>query len=46
MSQRYIRNVEAGEVRAATCIEVDSPSRLFLAGQYLIPVLSVRPPSS
>ena len=46
MSQRYIRSVEAGGAWAATCIEVDSPSRLFLAGQYLIPVLSARPPSS
>ena len=46
MSQRYIRSVEAGGAWAATCIEVDSPSRLFLAGRYLIPVLSARPPSS
>ena len=45
VSQRYIRNVEAAAAQAATCIEVDSPSHLFLAGQYLIPVPSARPPS-
>ena len=45
VNQRYIRNVEAAETQAATCIEVDSSSRMFLAGQYLIPVPSARPPS-
>ena len=45
VSQRYIRNVEAAAAQAATCIEVDSSSRMFLAGQYLIPVPSARPPS-
>ena len=40
--QRYIRTVEPAGVRRTTCITVDSPSGLFLAGRELIPTHNTR----
>ena len=36
-NQRYIRSVEPAGTVPTTCITVDSPSRLFLAGREMIP---------
>ena len=35
--QRYIREVRPAGTAATTCITVDSPSRLFLAGRQMVP---------
>ena len=40
--QRYIRNVKPAGVRKTTCITVDSPSGLFLAGREMIPTHNTR----
>ena len=41
-NQRYIRGVEPAGVRRTTCITVDSPSGLFLAGREMVPTHNTR----
>ena len=43
VAQRYIYSVEPAGRMSATCMVVDSPSRLVLAGPSLIPTLTSRP---
>ena len=38
--QRYIRSVEPAPMDSTICIVVDSPTRMFLAGEHMIPVRS------
>ncbi len=38
--QRYIRSVEPAGADSTVCIVVDSPTRMFLAGEQMIPVRS------
>ena len=40
VAQRYIRSVEPASMDETTCIVVDSPTRMFLAGEHMIPVRS------
>ena len=42
MKQRYIRDIKKGEVKNTTCITVDSPSSLFLAGREMVPTHNTR----
>ena len=44
LSQRYVRAASYAGTRRTTEIAVDSPSRMFLAGRSMIPVLSGGPP--
>ena len=46
LMQRYIRDAQYAGTQKTTEIAVDSPSRLFLAGQSMIPALSTGPPSN
>ena len=43
VAQRYIRGVEPASVKSTVCIVVDSPARMLLAGEHLIPVRSAGP---
>ena len=45
-AQRYIRLVEFVGQWATTCVAVDSPSHMVLAGRAMIPTLTVGPPST
>ena len=40
VAQRYIRSVEPAGADETVCIVVDSPTRMFLAGEQMIPVRS------
>ena len=40
--QRYIRAVEPASSEYTTCIAVDSPTRVLLAGEHMIPIRSSR----
>ena len=40
LAQRYIRSVEPVSVEPTVCIVVNSPTRMFLAGEHMIPVRS------
>ena len=44
-AQRYIKSVMPAGYRSTTCLVVDSPSRMVLAGTSLIPTLTPRPSS-
>ena len=41
--QRYIRSVEDAGINPTTCIIVDSPCRMLLAGRHMIPVRAAGP---
>ena len=45
-AQRYIRLVEFVGQWATTCVAVDSPSHMVLAGRAMIPTLTAGPPST
>ena len=40
LGQRYLRSVEPASAEPTVCMVVDSPTRMFLAGEHMIPVRS------